>query len=79
MEIQTDGRTLTHPPGHAGHINSGGDGVLAAEENQSIKKSKTYSFPVDLPRQMSPSSLTICLQTLQCLAFLKVFTRKVWE
>lgn len=28
---------------------------------------------------MSPSSLMISLQTLQCLAFLNVFTRKVWE
>lgn len=28
---------------------------------------------------MSPSWLMICLQTLQCLVFLKVFTRKVWE
>lgn len=31
------------------------------------------------PRQMSPSWMMICLHTLQCLAFLKVFARKVWE
>lgn len=33
----------------------------------------------DWPRQMSPSWMMVCLQTLQCLAFLKVFTRNVWE
>ncbi len=33
----------------------------------------------DWPRQMSPSWMIVCLQTLQCLAFLKVFTRNVWE
>lgn len=38
------------------------------------------SFPAGYwPRQMSPSSTMICLQALQCLVFLKVFSRKVWE
>lgn len=32
-----------------------------------------------LPRQMSPSWMMVCLQTSQCLVFLKVFTRNVWE
>lgn len=33
----------------------------------------------DWPLQTSPSWMMVCLQTLQCLAFLKVFTRNVWE
>ena len=33
----------------------------------------------DWPRQMSPSWTMVCLHTLQCLVFLKVFTRNVWE
>lgn len=28
---------------------------------------------------MKPSWTMVCLQTLQCFAFLKVFTRNVWE
>lgn len=28
---------------------------------------------------MSPSWMMVCLHALQCLAFLKVFTRNVWE
>lgn len=28
---------------------------------------------------MNPSWMMVCLQTLQCFAFLKVFTRNVWE
>lgn len=37
------------------------------------------NWAADSPLQTSPSSPMICLQTLQCLAFLNVFTRKVWE
>lgn len=33
----------------------------------------------DWPRQTSPSWAMLCLQTPQCLAFLKVFARNVWE